>query len=126
MTDLESENLRTIKPEDEEPRPTASDIMAVIDELEGGGLYVEPEDLVFWDCRLREPEGHVVSDGQAESAGAAMAIAWINYWAPDVLVLLHFHDHDDRLDEVPLIVPLGWRFELIPPLPHSPLPWMRP
>jgi hypothetical protein len=120
MTDPESENCRTIKPEDEESRPTASEIRAVIDELEDGGLY-EPG-VIFWSCWLHDPEGRPRSSGQAESAGAAMAMAWINYWAPDGLIDIDFDDSNGVFDEVPLTVPVGWRFELTPPAPHSSLP----
>ena len=46
-------------------------------------------------------------EGQAETAGEAMALAWIHAHAPDALIDAHV-----ELGAVPYNVPDGWRFEL--------------
>jgi len=104
--------------------PTPADILATIAELEAGHPYIDPLiNPIYWHCFLYDPEGRLVSDGCAESAAAAMAMAWIIGWAPDAFCDLGCDGVDDFSD-VPLIVPPGWRFELTPPALHAPRPEM--
>src|SRR5215510_4359097 len=73
-----------------------------LDELEAGELY-EPgaTRVIFWTCQIRDPEGRPMTEGQAESAGAAMAMAWVSCWAPDAVCLIG-DDGDGGFDQVPL------------------------
>jgi hypothetical protein len=51
-----------------------------------------------------------MGDGRADTAGEAMALAWIQVHAPDALIKPHV-----ELGAVPYNIPENWRFELTPP-----------
>ena len=91
-------------------KPTPMDILRAIEAAETGD-WIDPTDLAptYWDCTLYDPEGRQVGDGQADTSGLAMAMAWLCVRSPDALI------NGEVLDNVPLVVPDGWRFELTPP-----------
>ena len=100
-------------------RPTATDIRAAIESIEAGDAPIDPSrDPVSWACNLYDLDGRLVGDGNGDTPGEAMAIAWIAVWAPDALVA-----DGEGLDDVPLSTLPSWRFELMPPLPHARLPF---
>src|SRR5262245_37076367 len=97
-------------------RPTAADILAMIEKLEDG-MHLTPEeegfpylipddDPIYWDCRLLDSNGAEVGQGQAKTEIEAAVLAWIHHWAPNGLI------DCDGLDQVPLVVPSTWRFKL--------------
>src|SRR6516164_3525307 len=74
------------------------------------GDWIDPTDEpAAWWCRLYDPAGQCVGDGDARTAGEAMALAWIAARAPDAL-----HRGRVEIGEVPYEVPDGWRFEVTP------------
>jgi hypothetical protein len=92
-------------------KPTPADIARGI-ELIKAREWIDPGDYpvgLWWVCEAYMPDGKRASDGIADTPGEAMALAWINSWAPDAL------EDGDGLDDVPLVIPEGWRFELTPP-----------
>lgn len=102
-------------------KPTPTDIVRAIEQIEGAE-WIDPDGLAptYWDCTLYDPEGRQVGDGIADTPGLAMAMAWICVMSPDALI------DGEVLDDVPLVVPDGWRFELTPPCELAPLPMGAP
>lgn len=91
-------------------KPSAADVVVAIAKAELGD-WVDPTDVPLnWACDLYDPDGKRVGDGNAHTAGEAMALAWLSYWAPDALWQAYVEP-----GSVPYNVPTGWRFELIPP-----------
>lgn len=93
-------------------KPTTVDIMVAVANLKAGGPWVDPlYDPLFWSCNIYAPGAgpNDFTDGCGWTRAEAAAMAWINAHAPDWMAGI-------GLDEVPLIVPEGWRFELFPPL----------
>jgi hypothetical protein len=91
-------------------KPTPADILVAIGKAQAGN-WIDPSEVpVNWSCKLYNPEGRYVVDGNALIAREAMAFAWLNCWAPDALSM-----NGEGLDEVPFEIPEGWRFELTPP-----------
>jgi hypothetical protein len=100
-------------------KPTPIDIANAIAMIEAGvdrdgrpdpreREWIDPTEVTaHWDCRPYDPEGKAMGEGQAETAGEAMALAWIHAHAPDALIDAHV-----ALGAVPYIVPDTWRFEL--------------
>ena len=89
--------------------PTPDDIRAAITAAETGNWIDPTVTPVCWSCTLYNPGGEYVGDGEADSAGVSMGLAWVAYCAPDALLSGRVED------PVPLEIPAGYRFELIPP-----------
>jgi len=88
--------------------PTQCDILAAIAKAESGD-WIDPMAVPFnWLCELHSPEGHIFN-GNALTEAEAMGLAWLHAWAPDALI-----DGYVEPGSVPLEVPAGWRFELVP------------
>jgi hypothetical protein len=98
-------------------KPSATDIVTAIEMIEADE-WIDPLGLAptYWSCELYDPKGCRVGDGDADTPGLAMAMAWLCYWSPDALIA------GEVFDDVPLIVPDGFRFELTPPVEIAPLP----
>jgi hypothetical protein len=96
-------------------KPTPTDIVTAIEMVEADE-WIDPTGLAptFWGCELRDPQGRQVGDGQADTPGLAMAMAWLCCQSPDALI------DSEVLDDVPLVVPDGWHFELTPPVELTP------
>jgi hypothetical protein len=93
----------------ETPRPTPADIMVAIAKAELGD-WIDPSEVPLnWACDLFSPEGHRFN-GNADTPGIAMALAWLHAWAPDALINAYVEP-----GSVPFEIPDGWRFELTPP-----------
>ena len=91
-------------------KPAPADIRRAID-MARLGTWIDPTDVpVRWNCFLFDPEGARAGDGDGRTGEDAMALAWLHCWAPDALVDAYVED-----GTVPLEVPDGWRFELLPP-----------
>jgi hypothetical protein len=61
------------------------------------------------ECVLYDEHDAKVGDGHAFTAAEAMALAWLNVWAPDALI-----NGRVELDSVPFEVPPNWCFEVNP------------
>jgi hypothetical protein len=93
-------------------KPSPADIDLAIQLAELGG-WLDPSDHspgLLWHCDLIGPDGTRYGDGDARTAGEAMALAWLAYWQPDALWLERV-----ELGSVPYNIPDDWRFELTPP-----------
>jgi hypothetical protein len=90
--------------------PTPLDIADAITKIEEAEWIDPSEVTVHWDCKLYAPEGKEMGEGHADTAGEAMALAWIHAHAPDALI-----NAEVELGQVPYNIPEGWRFELTPP-----------
>jgi hypothetical protein len=99
-------------------RPTSSDVLRAI-ELAENSEWLDPLGIpnFFWECLLYDPDGRQVGDGIGDDPGLAMAFAWLHVQSPDALI------DGEVLDDVPLVVPDGWRFELTPPAEGARPPW---
>jgi hypothetical protein len=102
----------------ETKKPTPTDIVRAIELIEEDE-WIDPVGIAptYWSCELYDPQGRRAGDGVADTPGLAMAMAWLCVMSPDALI------DGEVLDEVPLIVPDGWRFELTPPVELATLPW---
>jgi hypothetical protein len=89
-------------------KPITADIIIAIAKV-GIGDYPVDEP-IHWFCVLYTPDGKYAGNGAGYTAAQAMAMAWIDVWAPDALI-----DAYVELGSVPFDVPDGWRFELTPP-----------
>jgi hypothetical protein len=50
------------------------------------GDYLDPARApICWACQVYSPDGVAAGNGNAPTAGEAMALAWIHVWAPDAL-----------------------------------------
>lgn len=96
----------------ENSKPTADDIRLAIMNVEARN-WLDPSRVPhYWDCTLYDSNGEEAGEGQAHSAGQAMAMAWLHMQAPDALI-----DAYVEADSVELNVPDGWQFKLTPPQP---------
>jgi len=94
---------------DAKMKPTPADIIIAIGKVQAGD-WIDPTDRrALFSCRLFDPTGRCVGDGDAYTAGEAMALAWIHVHAPDALWKGRV-----ELGEVPYEGPEGWRFEVTP------------
>jgi hypothetical protein len=104
-------------------KPTPIDIADAIAKIEAGpdpvsGEYEFPDYLdpgSHWYCALYDPDGQRACDGFEDTAGGAMAMAWVGAHAPEAIVNQHV-----ELGAVPYNVSEGWRFELTPPQEVTP------
>jgi hypothetical protein len=89
-------------------KPTPADIMIAIGKAETGDYPVDEP--IHWFCVLYTPDGKYAGSGAGYTAAQAMAMAWLDVWAPDALI-----DSYVELGSVPFEVPDGWDFKLSPP-----------
>jgi hypothetical protein len=99
-------------------RPSVVDITIAVARVNAGDWFdpYEHDDEplryqpLYWACDIFDLGGKHAGDGCGRSAGEALAMAWIMLWALDAI-----GERPIEIDEVPLEIPPGWRFKLIPP-----------
>lgn len=91
-------------------KPTRDDILGAIRKAETFDWCDPLEVPGTWEANVIDPDGVRCGNGNSFSPEGAMALAWLAAMAPDALCA----GYVDR-DTVPLEIPDGFTFELIPP-----------